>query len=393
MTHLKRRVHDGDVVRVDSIGGDCAQSLNLSFAAPGPARGRRRAAERRRAVHRHHAEGDRAPARPPLPGGRAARLERLAWSRRREPRVDRPQRHAGRRARRRRRRPLLQRRGRPARLQRSHRPPAVDVIEPVSRETVLLAAQERLGFDDLRPGQLEAVQAVVAGRDTLVRHVDRLGQVGDLPARRLPHRRPDRRRLAAHRAPAGPDGGGRGGGRRPELDAHRPPARGGHRGRRRRRRRVRPARARAARQRGGPRGAAPRPASPLRRRRGALRQRSGATTSAPTTCALGPAIEALGHPPVLALTATAAPPVRDEIVEVLGMRDPEVIVRGFDRPNIRLEVERHEDADRKRRALLDRVEEAERPGHRLLRDEEGRRGGRRRAARRAACGPSTTTAA
>jgi ATP-dependent DNA helicase RecQ len=69
------------------------------------------------------------------------------------------------------------------------------------------------------------------------------------------------------------------------------------------------------------------------------------------------AIEALGRPPVLALTATAAPPVRDEIVEVLGMREPEVIVRGFDRPNIRLEVVRHEDADRKRRALLERVEE------------------------------------
>ena len=35
---------------------------------------------------------------------------------------------------------------------------------------------------------------------------------------------------------------------------------------------------------------------------------------------LGAAIEALGRPPVLALTATAAPPVRDEIVERLGLR-------------------------------------------------------------------------
>jgi ATP-dependent DNA helicase RecQ len=77
---------------------------------------------------------------------------------------------------------------------------------------------------------------------------------------------------------------------------------------------------------------------------------------------VGPAIDALGHPPVLALTATAAPPVRDEIVDVLGMREPEVIVRGFDRPNIRLEVDRHEDAGRKRRALLDRVEAADGPG-------------------------------
>jgi ATP-dependent DNA helicase RecQ len=77
---------------------------------------------------------------------------------------------------------------------------------------------------------------------------------------------------------------------------------------------------------------------------------------------VGPAIAALGHPPTLALTATAAPPVRDEIVSVLGMEDPDVIVRGFDRPNIRLEVDRHEEAPRKRRALLDRVEQAEGAG-------------------------------
>jgi ATP-dependent DNA helicase RecQ len=72
---------------------------------------------------------------------------------------------------------------------------------------------------------------------------------------------------------------------------------------------------------------------------------------------VGPAIDALGHPTILALTATAAPPVRDEILQVLGMRDPEVIVRGFDRPNIRLEVDRHEEASRKHRALLERVEQ------------------------------------
>jgi ATP-dependent DNA helicase RecQ len=37
-------------------------------------------------------------------------------------------------------------------------------------------------------------------------------------------------------------------------------------------------------------------------------------------------IERFGQPTVLALTATAAPPVRAEIVERLGMRDPAVIV-------------------------------------------------------------------
>ena len=46
----------------------------------------------------------------------------------------------------------------------------------------------------------------------------------------------------------------------------------------------------------------------------------------------------VGRPPVLALTATAAPPVRATIVERLGLRDPVMVVRGFDRPNIHLAV-------------------------------------------------------
>lgn len=70
---------------------------------------------------------------------------------------------------------------------------------------------------------------------------------------------------------------------------------------------------------------------------------------------LGAAIDRLGHPPVLALTATASPPVREEIVTQLRMRDPLVVVGGFDRPNIRLEVRRAVTARDKRRALLDTV--------------------------------------
>jgi ATP-dependent DNA helicase RecQ len=77
---------------------------------------------------------------------------------------------------------------------------------------------------------------------------------------------------------------------------------------------------------------------------------------------LGAIIEELGHPTILALTATAAPPVRDEIIARLGMRDARTIVRGFDRPNIHLGVERHETAERQRRALIERVVEAEKPG-------------------------------
>ncbi|WP_169064675.1 RecQ family ATP-dependent DNA helicase [Geodermatophilus dictyosporus] len=70
---------------------------------------------------------------------------------------------------------------------------------------------------------------------------------------------------------------------------------------------------------------------------------------------LGQVVEQLGHPTVLALTATAAPPVRAEIVERLSMRDPEVVVAGFDRPEIRLEVDHHADAHAKRQAVIDRA--------------------------------------
>jgi ATP-dependent DNA helicase RecQ len=70
---------------------------------------------------------------------------------------------------------------------------------------------------------------------------------------------------------------------------------------------------------------------------------------------LGAVIDGLGHPPVLALTATAAGPVRDDIVEQLELRDPLVIVAGFDRPNIGFEVRRFADEDGKRNALVDHV--------------------------------------
>ena len=77
---------------------------------------------------------------------------------------------------------------------------------------------------------------------------------------------------------------------------------------------------------------------------------------------LGAAAEALGRPTVLALTATAAPPVRAEIAERLRLRDPFVVVHGFDRPNIRLAVETFHEERRKLEALGERVERAAKPG-------------------------------
>src|SRR3954469_613909 len=77
---------------------------------------------------------------------------------------------------------------------------------------------------------------------------------------------------------------------------------------------------------------------------------------------LGAVAEALGGPPILALTATASPPVREEIVARLGMRDPALFVRGFDRPNIWLGVEHFRDEEHKKRALVERVAAEPKPG-------------------------------
>ena len=68
---------------------------------------------------------------------------------------------------------------------------------------------------------------------------------------------------------------------------------------------------------------------------------------------LGEFIDAIGHPRIIALTATAAPPVRDDIVEQLRMRDAVVVARGFSRPNIELDVVRlQSDADKREAVLL-----------------------------------------
>jgi ATP-dependent DNA helicase RecQ len=77
---------------------------------------------------------------------------------------------------------------------------------------------------------------------------------------------------------------------------------------------------------------------------------------------LGAVVETLGRPTVLALTATASPRVRDDIVRHLRMRDPRVMVHGFDRPNIVLAVRTFEKQREKHAALLEAVIEAEKPG-------------------------------
>jgi ATP-dependent DNA helicase RecQ len=68
----------------------------------------------------------------------------------------------------------------------------------------------------------------------------------------------------------------------------------------------------------------------------------------------------LRHPPVIALTATATAEVRRDVVRVLELRDPELLVTGFDRRNLTWHVVRAKNDSEKDRALL-----------RLLREREG----------------------
>lgn len=65
------------------------------------------------------------------------------------------------------------------------------------------------------------------------------------------------------------------------------------------------------------------------------------------------ALERLGHPPVLALTATATDDVVADIVATLGLRDPEVVNTGIYRPNLHLAVERTPNDTEKRMRLID----------------------------------------
>ncbi len=53
---------------------------------------------------------------------------------------------------------------------------------------------------------------------------------------------------------------------------------------------------------------------------------------------IGGALEACGRPPIGAFTATATPDVRKDIAANLRLRDPLVVVTGFNRPNLRLDA-------------------------------------------------------
>jgi len=70
---------------------------------------------------------------------------------------------------------------------------------------------------------------------------------------------------------------------------------------------------------------------------------------------LGELLADVGHSRVLAMTATAAPPVREDILERLQLRAADTVVTGFARPELSLGVHRVVDEDEQRRVVADLV--------------------------------------
>ncbi len=70
---------------------------------------------------------------------------------------------------------------------------------------------------------------------------------------------------------------------------------------------------------------------------------------------LGEVVRQLGSPRIAAFTATATPEVRRDIAHQLGLESPQFHVRGFDRPNLHLSVERVTGGDDKPDKLVELV--------------------------------------
>jgi ATP-dependent DNA helicase RecQ len=77
----------------------------------------------------------------------------------------------------------------------------------------------------------------------------------------------------------------------------------------------------------------------------------------PDYAQLGKVRKRLRPPRTVALTATATPEVREDIVKSLLMKDPQVFAAGFDRPNLILEVQPVSGDDDKKSAVADLVRE------------------------------------
>jgi ATP-dependent DNA helicase RecQ len=66
----------------------------------------------------------------------------------------------------------------------------------------------------------------------------------------------------------------------------------------------------------------------------------------PSYIKLKTAVKYLGNPTVIALTATATPEVREDIIKQLDLKNPEKIITGFKRPNLQFGVIKASDAEK-----------------------------------------------
>lgn len=78
----------------------------------------------------------------------------------------------------------------------------------------------------------------------------------------------------------------------------------------------------------------------------------------PDYLSLGAAIDELGRPPVLAMTATATEEILSDIVRELRMVDAETVHTGFDRPNLHLRVLATESESQKESSLTSVIPES-----------------------------------
>ena len=193
------------------------------------------------------------------------------------------------------------------------------------RQRVLEVAKNSFGYDELRPGQMDAILSLLSGQDTLVVMPTGWGKsaVYQIAALLLDGPTVVVSPLISLQRDQVASLLGRGGMTAVSANSSQSRQRPGP-GLRRgvvRVGRVPLPLARAAGQARGRRDAADGQAVPVRRRRGALRLGLGSRLPARTTCDSAPVIDQLGRPRVVALTATASPPVRTEIIERLRLRD------------------------------------------------------------------------
>ncbi|MFL5355459.1 RecQ family ATP-dependent DNA helicase [Archangium sp.] len=77
----------------------------------------------------------------------------------------------------------------------------------------------------------------------------------------------------------------------------------------------------------------------------------------PAFLSIRDAVQQLGRPPILALTATATPQVREDVLKQLGMENPEVLNTGIRRDNLFLEVARTVNPEAKKARMMKLLQE------------------------------------